>query len=154
MSWNFCGLDITRLWTRCWNYSAVCASEHARSVTASVWRRVWSALICAVSSMTIWWLMMAFNMMGHTPFASAWNGKRSGVVVSAGYILCWQEQLWRTIGKAKQMTLGMLYLGNQKCWYHFTPHLEYAVQVWAPTVRHGNWGNIMELRNAKDSLRG
>ena len=27
------------------------------------------------------------------------------------------------------------------------PHLEYAVQVWAPTARHGNWGIIMEIED-------
>ena len=35
------------------------------------------------------------------------------------------------------------------------PHLEYAVQVWAPTARHGNWGVIMEIEDsANDSLPG
>ena len=27
------------------------------------------------------------------------------------------------------------------------PHLEYAVQVWAPTTRHGNCGIIMEIED-------
>ena len=42
-----------------------------------------------------------------------------GVVVSAGDTLFWEEQIRGMIGKAKQMTfglLGMLYLGNQKCY--------------------------------------
>ena len=29
------------------------------------------------------------------------------------------------------------------------PHLEYAVQVWAPTARHGNWGIIMEIEDCQ-----
>lgn len=27
------------------------------------------------------------------------------------------------------------------------PHLEYAMQVWAPTARHGNWGIIMDIED-------
>ena len=62
MSWNLCGLDLSRLQKRFWNYSPVRAREHARSITAAAWRRVCSELICAVSSVRIRWLMMAFNM--------------------------------------------------------------------------------------------
>ena len=29
------------------------------------------------------------------------------------------------------------------------PHLEYTVQVWAPTARHGNWGIIMEIEDCQ-----
>ena len=29
------------------------------------------------------------------------------------------------------------------------PHLEYAVPVWAPTSRHGNWGIIMEIEDCQ-----
>ena len=29
------------------------------------------------------------------------------------------------------------------------PHLECAVQVWAPTARHGNWGIIMEIEDCQ-----
>ena len=29
------------------------------------------------------------------------------------------------------------------------PHLEYAVQVWTPTARHGNWGIIMEIEDCQ-----
>ena len=28
-------------------------------------------------------------------------------------------------------------------------HLEYAVKVWAPTARHGNWGIIMEIEDCQ-----
>ena len=28
-------------------------------------------------------------------------------------------------------------------------HLEYAVQVWAPTARHGNWGIILEIEDCQ-----
>ena len=59
-------------------------------------------------------------IMGHTPLQVLEKERDLGVVVSAGDTLCWEEQLRRMIGKAKQMTswiiyLGMLYLGNQKC---------------------------------------
>ena len=29
------------------------------------------------------------------------------------------------------------------------PHLEYAMQVWAPTARHGNWGIIMGIEDCQ-----
>ena len=29
------------------------------------------------------------------------------------------------------------------------PHLECAVQVWAPTARHGNWGIMMEIEDCQ-----
>ena len=29
------------------------------------------------------------------------------------------------------------------------PHLEYAVQVWAPTARHRNWGIKMEIQDCQ-----
>ena len=29
------------------------------------------------------------------------------------------------------------------------PHLEYSVQVWAPTARHGNWGVKMEIEDCQ-----
>ena len=48
----------------------------------------------------------------------------------------------------------MLYLGNQEVLIPFhkafvRPHLEYAVQVWAPTIRHGNWGIILEIEDCQ-----
>ena len=43
-------------------------------------------------------------MMGHTPLEVVEKEGDLGVVVSAGNTLCWQEQIRRMIGKAKQMT--------------------------------------------------
>ena len=34
------------------------------------------------------------------------------------------------------------------------PHLEYAVQVWAPTARHGDWGIIMEIEDRQRQFTG
>ena len=80
-----------------------------------------------------------------------------GVVVSAGDTICWQEQLRRMIGKAKQMTSWIIRnVVSRKPEVLITfykafvrPHLEYAVQVWAPTARHGNWGIIMEIEDCQ-----
>ena len=43
-------------------------------------------------------------MMGHTPLQVVEKEGDLGVVVSAGNTLCWEEQIRRMIGKAKQMT--------------------------------------------------
>ena len=29
------------------------------------------------------------------------------------------------------------------------PHIEYCVQIWSPTARHGNWGIIMEIEDVQ-----
>ena len=29
------------------------------------------------------------------------------------------------------------------------PHLEYCVQLWSPTPRHGNWGVIKDIENVQ-----
>ena len=43
-------------------------------------------------------------MIGHTPLQVVEKERDLGVVVSAGDTLCWEEQIWGVIGKAKQMT--------------------------------------------------
>ena len=96
-------------------------------------------------------------MMGHTPLQALEKERDLGVVVSAGDILCWQGQLRRMIGKAKQMTSWIIRnVVSRKpevlillCKAFVRPHLEYAVQVWAPTARHGNWGIIMEIEDCQ-----
>ena len=89
-------------------------------------------------------------MMGHTPLQVVEKERDLGVVVSAGDTLCWEEQTRGMIGKAKQMTSRIIrnvvsrkpevLISFNKAFVR--PHLEYVVQVWAPTARHGNWGNI------------
>ena len=79
------------------------------------------------------------------------------MVVSAGDTLCWEEQIRGMIGKAKQMTSWIIrnvvsrkpevLIPFYKAFVR--PHLEYAVQVWAPTARHGNWGIIMEIEDCQ-----
>ena len=61
------------------------------------------------------------------------------------------------IGKAKQMTswiTGNVVSRKPEVLIPFykafvRPHLEYAVQVWAPTARHGNWGVKMEIEDCQ-----
>ena len=43
-------------------------------------------------------------MIGHTPLQVVEKERDLRVVVSAGDTLCWEEQIWGVIGKAKQMT--------------------------------------------------
>ena len=96
-------------------------------------------------------------MMGHTALQVLEKERDLEVVVSAGDILCWQGQLRRMIGKAKQMTSWIIrnvvsrkpevLIPLYKAFIR--PHLEYAVQVWAPTARHGSWGIIMEIENCQ-----
>ena len=96
-------------------------------------------------------------MMGHTPLKVVEKERDLGVVVSAGDTLCWEEQIRGMIGKAKQMTSWIirnvvsrkpeLLIQFYKAFVR--PHLEYAVQVWAPTARHGNWGIIMEIEDCQ-----
>ena len=79
-----------------------------------------------------------------------------GVVVSAGDTLCWEEQIRGMIGKAKQMTSWIIRnVVSRKpevlipfcfCHTHFGTD---AVQVWAPTARHGNWSVIMEIEDCQ-----
>ena len=96
-------------------------------------------------------------MMGHTPLKVVEKEKDLGVVVSAGDTLCWEEQIRGMIGKAKQMTSWIIRnvvsrkpeLLIQFYEAFVRPHLEYAVQVWAPTARHGNWGIIMEIEDCQ-----
>ena len=86
--------------------------------------------------------------MGHTPLQVLEKEGVLEMVVSAGDILCWQGQLRRMIGKAKQMTSWIIrnvvsrkpevLISLYKAFVR--PHLEYAVQVWAPTARHRNSG--------------
>ena len=95
--------------------------------------------------------------MGHTPLQVVEKDRDLGVVVSAGDTLCWEEQIRGMIGKAKQMTSWIirnvvsrkpeLLIQFYKAFVR--PHLEYAVQVWAPTARHGNWGIIMEIEDCQ-----
>ena len=96
-------------------------------------------------------------MMGHTPLKVVEKERDLGVVVSAGDTLCWEEQIRGMIGKAKQMTSWIIRnvvsrkpeLLIQFYEAFVRPHLEYAVQVWAPTARHGNWGIIMEIEDCQ-----
>ena len=94
-------------------------------------------------------------MMGHTPLQVVEKERDLGVVVSAGDTLCLEEQIRGMIGKAKQRTSWIIrnvvsrkpevlipfYKASVR------PHLEYAVQLWAPTARHGNWGIIMGIED-------
>ena len=95
-------------------------------------------------------------MMGQTPLNVVEKERDLGVVISAGDTLCWEEQIhWKMIGKAKQMTSWIIRnVVSRKpevliSFYKalVRPHLEYAVQVWAPTARHGNWGIVMEIED-------
>lgn len=96
-------------------------------------------------------------MMGHTPLQVLEKKRDLGVVVSAGDILCWQGQLRKMIGKAEQMTSWInrnvvsrkpeVLIPLYKAFVR--PHLGYAVQVWAPTARQGNWGIIMEIEDCQ-----
>ena len=96
-------------------------------------------------------------MMGHTPLQVVEKERDLGVVVSAGDTLCWEEQIRGMIGKAKQMTFWIIrnvvsrkpevLIPFYKAFVR--PHLKYAVQVWAPTARHGNWGIIMEIEDCQ-----
>ena len=95
--------------------------------------------------------------MGHTPLQVVEKDRDLGVVVSAGDTLCWEEQIRGMIGKAKQMTSWIIrnvvsrkpevLIPFYKAFVR--PHLEYAVQVWAPTARHGNCGIIMEIEDCQ-----
>ena len=85
------------------------------------------------------------------------RGKRSGSGCFSWWYPCWKEQIRGMIGKAKQMTSWII----TKVVYRkpevlvpfykafVRPHLEYAVQVWAPTARHGNCGIIMEIEDCQ-----
>ena len=96
-------------------------------------------------------------MMGHAPLKVVEKERELGVVVLAVDTLCWEEQIRGMIGKAKQMTSWIIrnvvsrkpevVIPFYKAFVR--PHLEYAVQVWAPTARHGNWGIIMEIEDCQ-----
>ena len=96
-------------------------------------------------------------MMGHTPLQVVEKDRDLGVVVSAGDTLCWEEQIRGMIGKAKQMTSWIIrnvvsrkpevVIPFYKAFAR--PHLEYAVQVWAPTARHRNWGIVMAIEDCQ-----
>ena len=79
--------------------------------------------------------------MGNLPWQAVEKERDLGVVVSAGDTLCWDEHIRGMIGKAKQITSSRkteVLIPFYKAFVR--PDLEYAVQVWAPTARHGNWG--------------
>ena len=96
-------------------------------------------------------------MMGHAPLKVVEKERELGVVVLAVDTLCWEEQIRGMIGKAKQMTSWIIrnvvsrkpevLIPFYKAFVR--PHLEYAVQVWAPTARHGNCGIIMEIEDCQ-----
>ena len=79
------------------------------------------------------------------------------MVVSAGDALCWEEEIRGMIGKAKQMTSWIIRnvvsrkpevpIPFYKAFVR--PHLEYVVQLWAPTARHGNWGVKMDIEDCQ-----
>ena len=93
--------------------------------------------------------------MGHAPLKVVEKERELGVVVLAVDTLCCEEQIRGMIGKAKQMTswiTGNVVSRKPEVLIPFykafvRPHLEYAVQVWAPTARRGNWGVIMEIED-------
>ena len=100
-------------------------------------------------------------MMGHTHLQVV-QQRDLGVDVSAGDTLCWEEQIRGMTGKAKQMRSWIIrnvVSRKQLVLIPFykafvKPHLEYAVQVWAPTARHGNWGIIMEIEDCQRQFTG
>ena len=69
------------------------------------------------------------------------------MVVSAGDTLFWEEQIRGMIGKAKQKRKPEELIPFYKAFIR--PHLEYAVQVRAPTARHGNCGIIIEIEDCQ-----
>ena len=95
--------------------------------------------------------------MGNTPVQVVEKQRDLGVVISAGDNICWEEHIRGMIGKAKQMTSWIIrnvvsrkeevLIPLYKVFVR--PHLEYAVQVWAPTARHGNWGVIMDIEDCQ-----
>ena len=95
--------------------------------------------------------------MGNTPLQVVEKQRDLGVVISAGDNSCWEEHIRGMIGKAKQMTSWIIrnvvsrkeevLIPLYKVFVR--PHLEYAVQVWAPTARHGNWGVIMDIKDCQ-----
>ena len=99
-------------------------------------------------------LSAAFCILVKT-IPSGWKGKRSG----SGCFSWWYPLLGgtntRNDWKAKQMTSWIIrnvVSRKQEVLIPFYkafvgPHLEYAVQVWAPTARHGNWGIIMAIED-------
>ena len=95
--------------------------------------------------------------MGNTPLQVVEKQRDLGVIISAGDNICWEEHIRGMIGKAKQMTSWIIrnvvsrkeevLIPLYKVFVR--PHLEYAVQVWAPTARHGNWGVIMDIEDCQ-----
>ena len=96
-------------------------------------------------------------LMAESPLRRSESERDLGIIVSAGESLCWEEQIRTMIGKARQTTAWIVRNVISRKPEVLIPlykafvrrHLEYGVQVWAPTARHGNWGTISDIEKCQ-----